>query len=377
MLERRVVEPAAAEDLLTAWQELTRRSARSPFESPDWLMPWYRHYGSSWRAELLTWWRDGRLVGIAPVASRELRRHRVTFRELTFWGWTETPIRGWVDVVADPDVAEEVSRDFLGWLAAERASWDVFRYVHLSRTSPTLAALSSSSWPWWQVDLSPVIHSREYVVSLPEDPSDWRGQLGPKARHEMEREVRAYERRLGGRIEVVADPACADEIVDRLHTLMAAHWADREAYFGRDPGFGPFLQDAVGQVFRTGFGWALVARNPQTIAACLVVFSLGPAVVATMVGVDQDDAYRHLSLGKCLFGRALDDAVARGCREFSFLTENGYKVAYWHARGRPTSSGLLGRGVAGRTMATYSAARRLAPRTLKAILTHRGDDDRP
>ena len=362
MLERRVIEPGGVAQLASAWRALAERSARSPFESPAWLLPWLRHYGSAWRPRLVTWWRSGELVAVAPVAWRRRRGRGIPYRELTFWGRTDTPLRGWVDVLADADVAVEVAADFTAWLEAADQDWDLFNYLHLAPGSPTLAALTARRRPWWGVDLSPVLHSLEYVVALPEDASSWHGQLGPKAQREIRREMRLFERRLNGRIAEVHEPTAADEIADTLGSLIADRWGERDAYFSRDPRFRPFSRDAVREAFESGTGWAVVARDPERTAACLFVLTLGRTAVAVLIGVSQAPQYRSMSLGKCLFNRAMEGAVARGCRGFSFLNENGYKTAFWHAEGRPTESGFLGRGPIGRAIAAYATARRIPDR---------------
>jgi hypothetical protein len=118
-------------------------------------------------------------------------------------------------------------------------------------------------------------------------------------------------------------------------------------------------RDAAREAFESGAGWALVARDPERTAACLFVLTLGRTAVAVLIGVSPARQYRSMSLGKCLFNRTIEGAVTRGCREFSFLTENGYKTAFWHAQGRPTESGFLGRGPIGRAIAAYVTARRV------------------
>jgi CelD/BcsL family acetyltransferase involved in cellulose biosynthesis len=360
-----MVEVAAMQRLVPAWRDLAERSAVSPFQSPDWLLPWLRHYGSMWQPRIVSWWRRSDLVGLAPVAWRRRGGRGLTVRELSFWGWTGTPIRGWVDVVADAGSADEVAADFAAWLEHPDQPWDLFHYLHLPADSPTLAALATPSSRWANVDLSLALHSLEYVVPLPDDVSGWPGQLGPKARHEIRREVRLFERRLGGRIEHVADPAASDEVVAALGSLMADRWGDREAYFQRDPRFTSFVCDVAREAFDSGHGWALVARDPRRAAACLVMLALNRTAVATLLGVSREERYRAMSLGKCLFDRALHDAGERGYRTFSFLTENGYKTAYWHALGRPTNSGFLARGPLGRAVAAWVTARRIVPQRVR------------
>ena len=57
---------AALEAIEPAWWELWRRArTATPFQSPAWLIPWWRHFAPG---ELTTAaaWRDSRLIGLAP-----------------------------------------------------------------------------------------------------------------------------------------------------------------------------------------------------------------------------------------------------------------------------------------------------------------------
>jgi len=363
--------------LTPAWNDLAKRAARSPFESPAWLLPWLRWYAFGWQPYLMTWWRGSALVGVAPICGRRRALRGVRVRELTFWGGTETPLRGWVDVVADDAVREEVSADFVAWLAGPDPGWDLFHYLHLAPDSPTVAAMADRGRPWRRVDLSVALHSLEYDLSLPEDA--WRspGPLGPKARHEIRRELRLYQRRMGGRVEEIADADAADELVAALAALLADRWGEREAYFQRDPKFGDFAVDALRSMFAAGAGWALVARDPRGIAACLVILATGQVAVAILTGVTREPEYAPMSLGKCLFYLAIQGAARRGCRVFNFLTEDGYKELFWHAEGRPTESGFLARGGIGLAIAAYVTARRIVPRRVLDLLAGRPTRYRP
>jgi len=142
---RRVIDGDAVRTLGSAWQDLAERAARSPFESPAWLLPWADHYGSHWQLRMVSWWRGNDLVGVAPIAWRRRVRRGLPVRELTFWGRTETPLRGWVDIVTDEGVAKEVASDFAAWLARPGQDWDLFHYLHLAPDSPTLAALAAAA----------------------------------------------------------------------------------------------------------------------------------------------------------------------------------------------------------------------------------------
>jgi CelD/BcsL family acetyltransferase involved in cellulose biosynthesis len=360
MIERRIFEAQDIPEIVPAWQALAERAARSPFESPAWLMAWLRHYGSSWQPFVLTWWRAGQLVGVAPLASRSRRIRGIPVRELEFWGRTDTPLSGWVDVVAEDGVRDELLADFAAWLARPSVDWDLFHFLHLAPDALSLAALTSIP-RHWRIDLTRVLHSLEYTLALPADASSWQGQLGPKARHEIRRQMRAFERRMDGRIEVLTDPGSAGSLVTALRSHGAERWGEREAYFRRDPIFADFFTDALRGHLEARTGWAVVARDPHGLEACLVMMASRTTAVAVMLGVTSKHEYRALSLGKCLFHEAIGDAAARGCQTFSFLTEGGYKESFWHAAGRPIASGIVTHGAIGWALGAAIGARRVLP----------------
>ena len=349
--------------LVPAWRSLAATSAGSPFESPDWLVPWWRHYGAGREPRVLTWWADDELVGVAPLVLGRVRRGPFVARELDFWGATATPLRGWVDVVAREDLRGRIADELAERVARDR-DWDLVNYLRLPAASPTVAALRAR-WARWHIRLTGAVRSLSWVVDLPADREEWRGYLSPKARHNIRRELRIFEKRMAGRLDRVADPGAAGEIVAALRGLMTARWGAAEAYFRADPRFEAFAADALRSTLAAGIADVLVARDPDGIQAALVCLRVNRRTTAVLIGMTSAEAYRPFSLGKVLFHRAIDDAVAAGSATFDFLAVGGYKESFWHARPEPLESGILARGAPARALAAYSGVRRvLLPRAV-------------
>src|SRR3972149_2495080 len=107
------------EALAPAWRSLARTSARTPFESPDWLLPWWRHYGTGAEPVVVTWWADDDLVGVAPLRRSHARASGLAGCEVALWGAPgrpAPPLRGGGDVLALEPPRSAVMAGFARWL---------------------------------------------------------------------------------------------------------------------------------------------------------------------------------------------------------------------------------------------------------------------
>lgn len=357
--------------LVPEWRRLAATAARSPFESPDWLVPWWGAYGAAeMEPRLLAWRAGGRLAAVAPLARRDLRRFGRPIRELAFWAGGGSLLSGCVDLLAAEADRPAALAELGAWLRAPGNDWDVLHFLRLPYGSSSAVALRAwaDAAPWRYLSLTGAFRSETFTIDLPADAAGWHGHLGPKARHNMRREVRLFARQRGGTIERVVDATAAVELVAALERLMGRRWGDEEKYFRHDPAFGGFVLDALASMLLNGSAYAFVARDGGGIRACLVNFALAGRAVAVLIGVDRDPAFRAFSLGKNLFDAAIDEAVARGCRSYDFLWVGGYKETFWHAAPRRLESGLVARGTTGALVAAYAAMRRLAlPRLARAL----------
>ncbi|MEO5917925.1 MAG: GNAT family N-acetyltransferase [Candidatus Limnocylindrales bacterium] len=346
---------AAFEAMAAEWRALADVAARTPFETPDWLLPWACHYGVGRRLVVLTWRRDGQLVGVAPLVLWDERHGGRRVRNVAFWGETRTPLRGWVDVLARASERPAVDAAFRGWLVEAGVAWDVLHILRLPEASSTADTLASTGWA--RTGLTGVLQSIEFVLDIPSD-EGWVGPLGRKARYNIRREARLFETEGGGSFERHADAAAIPEIVGALRRLLALRWAGREAYFRTDPTFEAFISDALRAMFAAGSAEAFVARDATGIVAVVIVTSLNRTTVTLFAASTQDPQYGRYALGKNLFAQALDGAIAARSTIFNFLTEGDYKGDFWGAHGRNLESAIYGRTVTGRAVVAYATIRR-------------------
>lgn len=354
---------AAAEALLVEWRDLSRRAARAPLQSPDWLLAVARRYLARDRHHVVCWRRDGRLVGIAPLGLLADRPRVRPLRQLYLWGTTGPRMRGLVDVVADDGARPDVLDDFCAWLADGAGAWDVLRIVRPPHGSATPARVEQAARTrGWGYNAFSTLRSTTYQLDLPDSVDGWRRHLSSKTRKVMRWEARKFAEFRGGRVEAAV---ARDELPDALaavERLLRDRWSDSEVYFRGDPDFAPLVNEAVPAMAGHGDAWVTVARDDEAIQGVLVSLAQNGNAMALMVAMTTDPAYRAFSIGKHLFDVGIGEAVARGCRVYDFLWVGGYKESFWHAVPRELDSALVGRGLVGRAAARFLAAREGTPR---------------
>lgn len=343
------------------WRQLAAEHAHSPFDSPDWLLPWYRHYARDARPRLLIWRHDGRVVGVAPLVAWRAGRF-VRRTELGLWGSRGPAVRGMADVVATEEHRDAVVDGLGDWLLRRHRRWDILNLLRLPPGSDLVERVRhvADGAAWSAASLTGVVRSTAYVLDLPGNEAGCRAHLGPKARHNLRTEARRFER-AGGRFEQTSDPAVAAEAVAAIRTLMRERWSDAELDFAPDPLFEPFLVEALEAMLAHGSAVLDLARDGHGIRACLATMFLNRRAVALIIGVSREPDVLRMSLGKQLFDRSIGTAIKRGCRTYDLLWAGAYKESFWHATPRTMESAVIGRGLRGRSIVEADRLRRRLP----------------
>ncbi|MFT3830226.1 MAG: GNAT family N-acetyltransferase [Opitutaceae bacterium] len=127
-----LTEPEQLEALRAAWLALWSADPHStPFQSPDWLLPWYTVFGSDHAARVFVLRDEERLVGVAAFA---LERATGVLR-LAGGG-----VSDYLDATADPAHATTFAALLWRQLAQEPAEWSWVELDGLRDASPLLAA---------------------------------------------------------------------------------------------------------------------------------------------------------------------------------------------------------------------------------------------
>jgi CelD/BcsL family acetyltransferase involved in cellulose biosynthesis len=298
--------------LQPAWWDLWRRSrSATPFQSPAWLIPWWRCF------------RPGALFAIAVRNERTLVGLAPFYIEDGPLGRRILPIgislSDYLDVVFDPDFAGDAGRAMTAHLESRSALWDA---VDLEELPPDARALGLRCPDGCSDGLTP--QSACPVLRLSDGPDRFPGAVPKKKLQNL----RTARNRLAGRknaeVIQVGEDRLADFLDDLFH-LHRARWKSRgEA--------GVLADDTVRRFHREAVE-ALSARNLLR----LYLLRIEGRMAGAYYGFRHDDrAYYYLggfdplfsfeSPGTILIGHAIEEAAREGAREFHFLRgQEAYK----------------------------------------------------
>lgn len=290
------------------WEAVLSRSLRpTPFLSPSFLLPWAALFTRDGESRIFRWERGGEAAGFLflrrspDAAAWELLGGEAVSDSL------------------DAVVAAGCERDF--WTAfLERATellgpGALLRLPNLVEGTPTLSLLPElcgrrgMACRVEETDRSP-------VLPLPGDFEEYLGRLGKKERHELRRKLRRASELVPG-LAYRVTPGAA-ELGRDLDSFFSLHRASQK---GKEE----FMDDRMERFFRDIAARFLSAGNLR-----LGFLSVGETDVATAFQLEWngslllynsgfDPAFRRISPGLVLLARCIEEAIARGGREYDFL----------------------------------------------------------
>jgi CelD/BcsL family acetyltransferase involved in cellulose biosynthesis len=279
-------ESAQLEKVRPQWQALFERvTTATPFQSPDWLLPWLRHFRSG-QLFAITVWMGSDLAGIAPLLCNDGR--------LSFVG---SGITDYNDVLIAQEHRELVAKLTLNFLISQNVQCEL---DEIPPTSPLLNEIESvcDASPCPIVDLAtfhlPTKRRKQFAASL------------------------SRLRQLG---ECSFECAAAPQIPEYMQALFHLHeerWKTRsETGVLEDHRLREFHSEVAERFCKAGFLRFYGLRFNGSLRSVLYCFSLQRCVYYYLGGFDPDlGAY---SPGSLLIDFAIHEARAAGFQKFDFL----------------------------------------------------------
>ena len=364
-IETTVGAPDAAE-----WRALNARArAGNMFLSPDWLEPWWAHFGGGREQQIICVREGGKLIGLLPLFSETVRLGGVEVRRIAFLGDGETGC-DYLDAIAEPGREREVLGHCLEALL--QLPWDLCDLDGVWRESFTAGQLAARFPPRGGA----VVRDARLRYVCPHIPltGNYDQYLqGLGRRENLRRREKWITRQPGVSISCAKTPEEAARATGEFLQLHRARWAVEGGSDGlTDDRHEQFHREASRRLAQSG------ALRMYTLYAAR-------RPVASVYGVVHGDKFNYYqsgydpnwasrSVGLVLLARTVSDAFSEGLREFDFLRGNeGYK-GEWARGERWTIELRLWRGTRGRAARAALGAQVFARETVKAAIPARALD---
>ncbi len=289
--------------LVPAWEALWRgRPEATPFQSPAWLLPWWRQFGTG-MPRVATLRRAGALQAVLPMYVLD----EPGVRKLLPIGAGTTD---YLDALGGPAAP-------LLHAVLERARADGVDQCDLIEVPPG-SALLTAAWPGgWQAAWS--AGSPCPVLALPGIPAGIRRKV---------RMNRNRAERGGGWTTEVATAATLGPLQAELIRLHQARWTVRgEEGSLASPAVLGFHRQAAPALLAAGVLRLQALRIGGGVAAAIMALLAGDRILFYLSGFDE--AHAFVSPGTILLGAMLDEAMREGRTEAHFLRgRESYKYAW-------------------------------------------------
>jgi CelD/BcsL family acetyltransferase involved in cellulose biosynthesis len=309
------------------WNALLARSDADPlFLSWGWLTHWWQCYGDvlAQPPHIVAFYRGDRLVGLAPLYHRRVRRGGLTARSVQLiglsWRDPEPLISQYLDVIAAPQDTAAV-RDACVRVLAEEPAWQEL-VVGLSAAGPRWRESLAAGETTARYYVRELDRSVSYQANLASGFHAYLRELSQSTR----RSVWNLRRRLEGhgnvRLEDVAAPEIAAGFTELNH-LHQLRW-NKPAFSGKRLAF---HLDLARRLVATGE--LVLSRLRVGNDVVSVLYDIRKGVRQYNIKMAFDPHFNgRLSLGLMHLGYAMEAAADCGVAAYDFLAGPGQKNDY-------------------------------------------------
>ncbi len=310
---------AELESLRPEWSVLWQaHPAATPFQSPEWLLPWWRHLGGG-DLRVITLRSAGKLVGMAPL----FLHYWEGKRQLSPLGVSISDYSAFLILPPFERVGTELILEHLSLRGHE---WQVCVMPEVPEGAPLLSVsipdgLSARKQP---SNVCP-------VIALPQTIDEYPSTLSAHRYRDIRRGWRSVQAK-GGNVER-ADAATLQESMDALFHWHTARWQARgQSGMLATPELQAFHREAAAGLEACGALRLYGLRVQGTLRAILHGFASGERVSAYLEGFDPSIA--SSSPVHLLMWAVIQDAIREGYREFDLLRGQEPHKYVWGARDR-------------------------------------------
>ncbi|MFB3926860.1 MAG: GNAT family N-acetyltransferase [Syntrophales bacterium] len=314
----------ALEAIRPEWYALWEQCPRAtPFQSPDWLLPWWRYFGkgSLW---VLALRQNGDLAGLAPLFM-DVQDCNLSGPSIRFIG---TGISDYLDILLRPAAEEPGIRLFTNKIVNQSPRWDSCDFEEVRPESPLLTVVLPGGLALRSAPMTVCP-----VITLPDTVDSYIAGLPSKHRRSLRRAERLLQQSGEFRIEK-ADAETLPEFLDTLFVLHRARWGKRNLPgVLENPHIQSFHREVSTMMLKRGILllYRLVCNG--TTASILYTFECRRRNYCYLSAFNPE--LERLSPGAVIMGHAITEGIRRGNTEFDLLRGNEPYKYLWGGRDRP------------------------------------------
>jgi CelD/BcsL family acetyltransferase involved in cellulose biosynthesis len=313
----RITSAEALEGLCAEWDELWARCPdATPFQSPAWLVPWWRTFGNG-ELYVLTFRDGGRLVALVPLYLGAAHDGGARVVRLLGSGNSD-----YVDGLFLPGFEIAAANLCFAELGQLHAHWDRCDLLELRPASPLLHATAPAAW-------HDEIGEAGIVSQVPLTGSEPDAGIRRPFLKKLRYFARLAERSGGLRVQR-ADEASFEESFATMVRLHETRWAARaERGVLADPAVHAFNREAARALLRRGLLRLHTLFVGSRAAASSYGFLHGARAYCYLTGFDP--AFGRLSPGHLVLQHAIREAAREGARTFDLLRGREAYKARWRS----------------------------------------------
>jgi CelD/BcsL family acetyltransferase involved in cellulose biosynthesis len=290
----------------------------SPFQLPDWLLTWWRHFGSG-ELRAFVFRENGELVGVVPCFLHEWQERR----QVTLVG---TGISDYLDPVIEPSLADRIVKAVADYLEHE-PWWEVCSWQDLSAGSPFRKFAGSIGFETEVSADTPCSH-----IEITGTFAEYWATRSKSLRQNVRRD-RVRAERCGDVIfRVLKSPS--ERQIEHLLDLHSARWKQAglpgmvEANASRD-----FLREVVQVLALGGRAVLFHLQIAGRIAAVNLAFQLHRTISSYLTGFEPE--FEALGAGRILLHECIASAFTAGFCRWDFLRGDESYKSWWGAQKIP------------------------------------------
>lgn len=306
------------QQITSEWRDLVCRCRATPFQSPDWLLPWIEVFCPS-KMIAVEVRNSGRLIGFAPF----LIYPRDSERVLAFMGGG---VSDYLDVLVDPDFDALVIAEIVSEIRNTEEDWTLLDLTDIPAHSSLLG------FPSWSDQLRE--HDCCSVLPLPESSEELLHLFSKRQRANLRNARSRLERAGGGQLEF-AQADTVSTFLDDLFRLHSSRWSEQ--------GQSGVLDDSRIRWFHKTCAPRLLEGDRLHLCrlrlgerTAAVIYSVMSATTMYCYLQGFDPECSDLSPGTHLMFSVISDALTRRMREFDFLRGREAYKQHWRAQAKPT-----------------------------------------